>query len=135
MILSFDFRNEGFRVLEMADSGILRDRRLNMEIFEEGDDSFLVFFPDAKGKGSMRFDLCWMIVEENRIEWGFLVSFGPFDCVTPMALCERGCVVLHSKNGYLIVYDYRCDEDYMEYFEIGRNVVEIIEYRGSFVLP
>ncbi|KAL1533786.1 putative F-box protein [Salvia divinorum] len=129
VILSFDFRNEGFNILEIADFGILKDSEKDMEIFEEGDDSFLI------GKAPMWFDICWMRIEENMVQWGFLKSVGPFASVIPMALCERGCVILQSKNRYLLLYDYCCYEEYIEVFEMKKDEIEILEYRGSFVLP
>ncbi|XP_047979512.1 F-box/kelch-repeat protein At3g06240-like [Salvia hispanica] len=136
LILSFDFRSEGFRVLEIPDleaSKMYRDRK----IFAEGGDSFLVFF-SGDGKGPDWLNIFWLWIEGSMLQWNHMkrVGVGPFDgLVIPKALCERGYVVLQSKNnGYLLIYNY-CDEKYVRCFEMNRDVPEIFEYRGNFVLP
>ncbi|XP_047979514.1 putative F-box protein At3g21120 [Salvia hispanica] len=96
LILSFDFRNEGFRVVEIPDLGIsemYRDRK----IFAEGDDSFLVFFSGDGEGGTDWLDIFWLRIEGSMVEWNHMKRVGPFDgLVIAKALCERGCVVLQS---------------------------------------
>ncbi|XP_047979513.1 putative F-box protein At3g21120 [Salvia hispanica] len=135
LILSFDFRNEGFRVLEIPNLVIWKmywDRK----IFAEGDDSFLVFFSgDGEGRPDW-LDIFWLRIEGSMVEWNHMKRVGPFDGLfIAKALCERGCVVLQSRNnGQLLIYNY-CDEKYVRCFEMKRDRPEIFEYRGNFVLP
>ncbi|KAL1543036.1 putative F-box protein [Salvia divinorum] len=134
VILSFDFRNEGFRILEIADLGILKLCG-DMKIFAEGDDSFLMFVPGDR-KAPTRLNIFWLRIEGNKLHWDGMKSVGPFDgLVMPKALCERGCVVLQSKTtGCFLLYDY-CNKRCVKCFEMKKDLPNIFEYRGSFVLP
>lgn len=76
-----------------------------------------------------------MTIEGNRLQTHFLKGVGPFAvALIPKALCERSCVVLQWKNRYLRLWDYY-EEKFEEYFEMWRDKLEILEYRGSFVFP
>ncbi|KAG6435414.1 hypothetical protein SASPL_100287 [Salvia splendens] len=135
VIVSFDFRNEGFRVLEMAELETIKRYRY-MNIFAEGDDSFLVF-DSGDQKEPKWLSIFWLRVEENRLQWDRMKIVGPFDGLVitkALTLCERGCVVLKAKSGCLLLYDY-CNKKCVKCFEMKRNKPKIFEYRGSFVLP
>ncbi|KAG6435437.1 hypothetical protein SASPL_100311 [Salvia splendens] len=134
LILSFDFRNEGFRVLEIPDLEISK-MYWDRTIFAEGEDSFLVFF-SGDWEGPDWLNIFWLRIEGSMLQWIHMKRVGSIDgLVIPKALCERGYVVLQSKNnGHLLLYNY-CDEKYIKCFEMKRDVPEIFEYRGNFVLP
>ncbi|XP_047979527.1 F-box/kelch-repeat protein At3g06240-like [Salvia hispanica] len=135
VIVSFDFRNEGFRIVEITDFEILL-RRGYMRIFAEGDDSFLAFNSGYQ-KEAEWLNIFWLRVEENRLQWDRMKTVGPFDGLVitkALALCEKGYVVLEAENGCLVLYDY-CNEKFLKCFEMESNVPMIFEYRGSFVLP
>ncbi|XP_047952551.1 putative F-box protein At3g21120 [Salvia hispanica] len=135
VIVSFDFRNEGFRVLKITGFEILL-RRGYKRIFAEGDDSFLVFNSGDQEEAKW-LNMSWFRVEENRLQLDRMKRVGTFNGLVitkALALCERGCVVLEAENGCLVLYDY-CNEKFLKCFEMESNVSMIFEYRGSFVLP
>ncbi|XP_047979522.1 putative F-box protein At3g21120 [Salvia hispanica] len=135
VIVSFDFRNEGLRILEMADVEIVK-RYGYMKIFAEGDDSFLVFSAGDQ-EDPKWLNIFWLRVEENRLQWDRMKRIGPFDGLVitkALALCEMGCVVLKAKTGCLVLYDY-CNNKCVKCFEMKTKKLKIFEHRGSFVLP
>ncbi|KAL1543040.1 putative F-box protein [Salvia divinorum] len=133
VILSFDFRNEGFRILNIPYLETL-NRLGKMKIFAEGDDSFLVF-NSGEWEAHKWFNIFWLRIEENRLQLKSMQSVEPFDgYVIPKALYESGCVVLQYEHVHLILYNYD-DEECVGCFEMKRDMVKIFEYRGSFVLP
>ncbi|KAH6833457.1 hypothetical protein C2S53_012679 [Perilla frutescens var. hirtella] len=114
LILSFDMKNEVFRILEMPDYERLRSLG-NIKIFAT-DDSFVLFiYSDLdNGYSRVRGPKSLMIFEArfegNTLRWDFATKVGEFGRITPTpkALWRSDCVVLEhfSMKKRLIFYDY-----------------------------